>query len=290
MSRGRNPFNASNVIRGRGHSSRIGFTLVELLVVLGIISILITISLAVGGAVISVGKAKQTAETIKILDAAMTAYRSAKEQPFPAHVQHPGPGGRLTFVPLIDGVTAPADVATGQYPLNALIPTTSWFLKVVTELDRVEPAATAIDKIDSKIKKVYVSANNVPRTDVPGKKIEILDAWGAPIRMVHPRLDGVIMNGTNLNASGGVMISASEVMGPTPVPMSIWAPVVIRRNVLTNDFRAARKIANQPYMKGDSDGGQCVGDTPYFYSAGADGDPSTTDDNVYSTRPTLQPQ
>ena len=38
-------------------------------------------------------------------------------------------------------------------------------------------------------------------------------------------------------------------------------------------------------QEADADGGRPVSGRPYFYSAGADGDPSTLDDNLYNVRP-----
>lgn len=264
---------------------RSAFTLIELLVVLGIIGILVGLTLVVGGSVVAGGKKRQTEETLKNLDNALNAYIAARESGFPGYVEA-RINNQTLAVPMVDGV-ADEDQFNGPQQTKARIPTTSWFVYVVSELDKVPAAEQAINVIDAKLKRVGVPNAQGALYEVPGRQIEILDAWGNPIRFVHPKFDGRITSAApSPGNSGGPLVNTADFLAVSVT----WAAPRIRRNALTDDQRQARKDAGEPYMIGDSDGGRCTGDRPYFYSVGPDGDPSTTSDNVYLSPPQFESQ
>jgi prepilin-type N-terminal cleavage/methylation domain-containing protein len=267
---------------------RPGFTLIELLVVIGIIGALVALTLSIGGAVIGSGKARQTADTIKVLDNLLTERRASTDAPVPWYVKAPAVGnGAGWIVPLVDGVWQP-DTFNGAAQTKSQIPALAWFLKDLTEYTPVSTAEALLDTIDGKFKKLNVDqtgANVVTIDRFPGKRIDVVDAWGNPIRMVHPKFSGVIPSpqaavGNNGGAMQGL---ANYVIAPSGG--GVFIEQNFRRNYVSDADRQTRKDAGQPVMKGDSDGGSCNGDTPYFYSAGPDGDPSTRADNVYTIRP-----
>ena len=267
---------------------RPGFTLIELLVVIAIIGALVALTLSIGGAVIGSGKARQTSDTIKVLDNLLTEHRAATESPVPWYVKAPAAGnGPGWIVPLVDGVWQ-QDVFNGSVQTKSQIPALAWFLKDLTEYTPVSTAEALLDTIDGKFKKLNVDqtgANVVTIDRFPGKRIDVVDAWGNPIRMVHPKFAGVIPSPqAAVGNNGGPMVGLNTYV-IAPSGGGVFIEQNFRRNYVSDAERQLRKDGGLPVMRGDSDGGSCNGDTPYFYSAGPDGDPSTRGDNVYTIRP-----
>lgn len=275
----------------RNYAARAGFTLIELLVVLGIIGALVAITLGIGNGMIESGKARQTADTIKSLDAIASEHRAATDGGIPWNVM--AQEGNTTYIiPLLDGVDR-GDTFNGSTQSKGQIPTLAWYLKSVTEYAPVASAEALLSQIDAKLKQVEINTAGANPAAImetpPGKRINVLDAWGRPIRMVHPKLDKTIpakSNGVIANDGGAMQTIRQYLMVPQQQG-SLLPGANFRRNYVSNADRAARKSAGQPYMFGDSDGGTCQGDVPYFYSTGRDGDASTRGDNVYSVRPTF---
>lgn len=265
---------------------RAGFTLIELLVVLGIIGALVAITLGIGSAMVESGKARQTADTIKVLDMIASEHRASTDAGVPWYVSVPN-GDSSYAIPLIDGVDRP-DVFNGATQTKYVVPTVTWYLKQITEYTPMPSAESLLNQIDGKLRSTEnapAAINAATLMEGPnGRRLAVLDAWGRPIRMVHPKLDGVIPTRSGaLAADGGPLKPIREyVTAPTGHQYSV---VGFRRNYISNADRLARQNAGLPAMIGDSDGGSCTSDVPYFYSAGKDGDPSTRSDNVYSTRP-----
>lgn len=261
---------------------RPAFTLVELLVVIAIIGVLMAITFTIGRTMLAAGKTRQTEATLRILDQSMTAYRSVREGPFPSVISL----SNNAQIPLIDGVVGPDQIVNGV-TIKQSVPTTAWFIKQISEGDPVEQASALVRQIDTKLLRI---SNNPPPAsgggpvamwDVPGKKTEVLDGWGNPIRMVHPRYAGIIQGGARATGSEGTTINPNN-FAPLPVtsPAQFYGVTQFRRN-----WMLAADRQQTPGIIGDSDGGVCVGDTPYFYSCGPDGDPSTIEDNVYTVAP-----
>ena len=230
---------------------RRGFTLIELLVVIGIIAVLAAIVLVAGGRVLASSKKNATQDVLRILDTALEAYISSKDG-LPASTMNiaiDAAGTRVRLVPVADTT---AINSVGLFVLQA------------TE---VPPAKTQIDGIPQKFLMSVALGTFDPAAN--RQLVTPVDAWGRAVRFVMPGFDGVISEAGN--PALGVSLDASRF--PQRKSAEQWAlPALLRTNVAG--------VAN-------SDGGVCVGKRPYFYSAGEDGDPSTVEDNVYTTVPTV---
>jgi prepilin-type N-terminal cleavage/methylation domain-containing protein len=294
------------------------FTLIELLVVIAVIGILITIVTTVGASAISGGKARQTRDTIRLVDAAVTTYINDTGNVPPAFVAAFAPqispafdGADFAAYPLADAV----DLSGGEAN-RTRINSMGLFLRALDDvgltdtLGSVNPAVLTrwdgdADPVDSENATIQS----------PGAQPElrtILDGWGRPLRFVHPAWDGLVTqedNQGNLRITGqpgtGVLPIWDNPSSPPPIgDVSYWleanrAPAgydpasqgqnadfpitLLRRNFLTDADRDQWSGAGPAI--GDSDGGSVVGGVPYIYSAGEDGDPSTLDGNVYTTEP-----
>lgn len=247
-------------MRTRTATRRRGFTLIELLVVILIVSVLIALGLAVGARVVEGGKASQTRDLIKVLDNVLGNYLQATDRKVPpASIIDPrqdegNPSGTIVYMPLADA----RDESTGQW-INSV----GLFL---AEAERVAGVSELLQGIDAKNLRGFAYADAASITDVPGASEQelktMLDAWGNPIRFVHPAFHGVRRTAEDV----------VDILGPAPSPATGYYPDEIRRD---------------PAMM-DADGGLATNGQPYFYSAGPDGDPSTVEDNIYTVQPQIQ--
>ncbi|MFI4883215.1 MAG: type II secretion system protein [Phycisphaerales bacterium JB064] len=234
--------------------ARRGFTLIELLVVILIISVLIGIGLTVGARVIGGGKTSQTRDVLKALDNVLNSYRQTTDSMPPAAILDPrqdegNPTGTIVYMPLADGVDGDGG------PINSV----GLFL---AEARRVSDVDELLTNLDAKLYREFAYTDAASLDPMPGQSEALLptvfDAWGNPIRFVHPAFHGVR--------------DAEDVEDIIGAPKAgTYYPSEFRR---------------EPGMM-DADGGLTTGQ-PYFYSAGPDGDPSTTEDNVYLVEPKFQ--
>jgi prepilin-type N-terminal cleavage/methylation domain-containing protein len=241
--------------------SRRGFTLLELMVVFVIIAILISVALMVGHKVIGSSKVKSTQNVLQTLDQAMDAYVMAKG----------GPGVRIPdrFVdankdefPLADaaGVAGGNPLPSGELAVEMLLnePRSAAVLKGIPPefIERVQ--ATPIGSLTPQ--------RASPTGNAPVEYTRIKDAWGKPIRFVHPSFQGIYGSGATPSRTVTLKQNGSSVTAP-----------------LFRDW-SANAVGSTAFY---GDGGMCSAGRPYFYSVGADGQGATIDDNVYSVRPTF---
>ncbi len=244
-------------MRMQSKGRRRGFTLIELLVVILIISVLIGLGLAVGARVVGGGKTAQTRDLIKVLDNVLNSYEQATDKMPPAAILDPrqeegNPTGTIVYMPLADAV------ADDGSPINSV----GLFL---AEARKVAGVAELLEGVDATRYRLFAYTPAAALDDMPGASepelMTMLDAWGNPIRFVHPAFHGVRRMDEDV----------VDILGAAPSPATAYYPTEIRRNPAAQD----------------ADGGLTSG-RPYFYSAGPDGDPSTIDDNVYTVQPQIQ--
>ncbi len=272
--------------RSNGTTSR-AFTLVEILVVLAIISILITISVVVAGRVTQGGRVSATQDLIKVLDATLTSYMSEREAKIPA-VYRDDAG---EYFPLWDG-RPNVNGAVDRDTVPAM-PSLALYLLIAGEVPAVEKTLQGIDSkyIRKESNIVNLEGRTLRKRPGPalplaaGVSYSILDAWGRPIRFVHPAFDG----------GGGDYFADGNVRARDPVGYDVDSDgnVSGTRELLRRSYRPfdpSSSTAANPVPVGDADEGICVSGRPYFYSAGPDGDPGTRQDNVYTMRPTFPPE
>lgn len=219
------------------------FTLVEMLVVIGIIVILIAASLVVGHHVVGGGKVRATADTLRLLDTALANYIQEKGEIPPPTLDHP-----------VATVTNRYPVADATFGAGVTIDTVGMFIQ---QAQSSSSAKAAVERLQSKFTRMYDpdggaanAANSLPPLN------SVIDAWGNPIRYVHPVFDGIIDPAENVSA----------MIGNAPAGRTYY-PQTIQRSGTNSDL------------------GVCLSNRPYFYSCGPDGRPETTGDNVYVVTP-----
>jgi len=168
-------------LHGRTNSDRrrrCGFSLVELMVVIGIIILLVGLVLAVSTALIAQSESRETRNTLAILEAAVGEWELAAGRP-------------LTFG--TDG-TPPGSVYTFQESIidDLLI------VALLQVLRGNEAAETVLARINPEFLRRVA-----PSPQVPGGGQEVVDAWGTRIRVVFPGRDWLPADGNNLRDGDG---------------------------------------------------------------------------------------
>ncbi len=274
--------------------ARSGFTLVEMIVVISIISVLAGLSVMVGTAVINSGKSKATLGVIETLDEALVVYINQKGNIPPAlvEVKHadlpsaiqglmPIDGFNVkhsAFFPAVDG-RGSEDASRNAVNINSV----GYFIESVSV---VAKAQTILSNINPE----YLHRYSDDETLQPFM-LTAFDAWGNPIRYVHPKFDGIIERDRRMLSDAGDSIDLTdEAEGffldstlPVNADTRIRLKNIRRNRLIKEDYPTT--VEPPADLLPDSDGGKTVGSRPYFYSAGPDGDPSTLDDNIYSISP-----
>ena len=257
-------------------AARAAFTLLELLIVIAIITLLAAISLAIGAKVLSGGRETLTTNVVRVMDDAMNSYITDGADRVPeALVEHPDTtAGSIVWQPI-------ADARRGDTYDEEMVNSSGWFIYQMKEVSTVN---SAVSGLSSKVVKQYspnVDASGDPPAGGQPLMTTAFDGWGRPMRYVHPTFDGVLHEDTDtFSTDDGNGVDVEDLV--TIKSGESFAFPTIRRNMRSKTVTGgATKIA-------DSDGGLCPNNRPYFYSAGADGDPSTMEDNVYITRPQVQ--
>ncbi|MFG0305422.1 MAG: type II secretion system protein [Phycisphaerales bacterium JB040] len=286
---------ATSTIGTHTHRTRHAFTIIELVVVVGIVALLVAITAVVGAGIVAGARGGKTSNAIKALEVSLTEYVSDRGNIPPATVLEPNPDRERTDdqkeIPVADAVFDVNYTEPGSsQPTPRLINSVGLYLIQLQE----SPGADAqIKSLSDEFLQLRPSYTPVSDTDLTGKADlganadlagipTVLDGWGNPIRYVHPRFDGQIGRRFDDRQRGDA---------GTPIEVTVFLSGFEGRE---NDL-GIREIRRNRIMKSeypeiglsqrDSDGAMCTNDRPYFYSAGADGDPSTIEDNVYSTEP-----
>lgn len=272
-------------LQGAHRCVRRAFTLIELLVVVVIIAILMTIGLGVANQVTQNGRNRTTQNMINVLDQAMTEYTSVTSGRIPADVKD----GLGRFYPIIDG--RPDDGTTPGPSTNPppVLPSQALFMAIVQDQPSVSNLLTGIDpRFVQRLDSITVPGIGGPlksRKDrTKNISVAILkDAWGEPIRFVHPKYSGGFGDfwGVQMAADG-----SKDTVLQTRDTLNIRLPGELAERSF---YRAAVRVdpdaEGNPPWTGDGDEGLCTGGQPYFYSAGPDKDPGRRSDNIYTTLP-----
>jgi len=274
--------------------ARGGFTLIELVVVIGIIALLVSITLVVGASVAASARGKKTKDAIRVMDASLTEYISDRGKlPSPTVLEPESshyPDDERRLVPVADAVFDTRFTEPGSaYPTPRLINSVGFYMLQLAE----SPGANAqIQSLSSDFVQLVPTYTPTEDADISNTEAEIhengdhagiptvMDGWGRPLRYVHPRYDGQVGAGADARRKGmpGLPYLVTDILvGVDPDELAV---LKLRRNKIMKEEYPDLGLSQR-----DGDGGVCPGDRPYFYSAGADGDPSSTDDNVYSNKP-----
>ncbi|MFG0283377.1 MAG: type II secretion system protein [Phycisphaerales bacterium JB039] len=265
----------STVRPGPGRTRRRlpAFTMIELLVVIGIISVLVAIVVLVGGRVAGSGKQSATLNMISILDAGLGAVTQERGRLPRAVARDPRSTGSTTsYWAVADGAWGdPADPAEQ-------INSGGWFLQIAADV----PGAMDLSGVDPQLLRPYspTPTDRISRDpDVTQPELATpTDAWGNPMRFVHPDFDGNLKV-TDLKKEYGDAPSGGA-----------W---VINEITRIGASGSAGDL--------NADGGFCPGNQPYFYSAGPDGKVGVVldadqvvqdfnEDNVYAAVPEFDRQ
>lgn len=251
---------------------RSAFTLLELLIVIAIITLLAAISLAIGAKVLSGGRESLTANTARALEVSVTSVMTdaGGKMPEPL-VAHPDSSdSAITWQPI-------ADARRGTTDTSPMINSVGWY---VYQMKDVSTVSATVSGLSSKVVRQYSpTATSADSDELFGEPLmpTVFDGWGNPLRYVHPTFDGVLTDSAASTSSGIKLKDLVNIKSGERFAFN-----ELRRN------RTTVEKSDGTTLLGDSDGGLCPNNRPYFYSVGADGDPTTMEDNVYSTKPQFQ--
>lgn len=283
------------------------FTLIEMMVVLFIVAILAGIVISVAGRVTQGGKVSATRNVLEVADSLLTDYVTTREAPAPqflrtskTQLNTTGTDDQLspdTYVfPIIDGRYDGRMLGGGigsQSPrwdvnLDPAQPSGALLLLAIRqESSEVERKAQAVEARFIQERDVYAygwladPSSGEPSGQLIRRRLRIpvlVDAFGNMVRFVHPGFQGGYGNYFN-NAT------------PPANTVRPLLKVLLSRSgggsVVADFSRSYRPFgANVPGDPvGDADEGLAVGGHGYFYSPGADRDPGTREDNVYTKKP-----
>lgn len=254
--------------RNAGLAKVRGFSIIELLVVIAIIAFLIAVLVVAGRAVFSGARERSTRGTLEQLELMLTDYLQQSGGELPAFVQLPNTGAPIEYAPVADAFVE--DDAS-------VINTVGLFL---IEAEKYESVSTTLAGLNAE--SVQQRPLLFRPTADPADPLfrTVLDAWGNPIRLVHPQFDGLY----------------------TDADAFVKLPPRLARDPGREISTSVDDWSELTRSPASSDGGETSG-RPYFYSAGPDGrvgwedangngqyDPGEIDynrDNVYITRPRL---
>jgi len=271
------------------------FSLVELFVVIALIALLAAIGVGVSTAMSDAGRIRATQLVIETLDQTLDSYVTTRgtippelvaielREDFGSFML-----GDTVYLPAIDGRL----INTSGTEPNHLINSIGVYL---VSIERFVDVEGVLSHVDARFVRNYDLAD-----DGQPSMRTVFDAWGNPIRYVHPRFDGILEEPGTSRALGEPgapfddilteLLPGSLLPGDTARILIGHAdspfPEVRRSRILQIDRDEARTNPGLAFpIETDADGGVCAGQRPYFYSAGPDGDPSTIEDNIYTRVP-----
>lgn len=270
------PHNTSRPL-GPAAGARGAFTLIELLIVIGIIAVLVALAVVVGAKVVEGGRARATTDVIRVLDGTLASWHLNARTPLPSVLEVKEDATRSRYFPIIDArrPSGNSDFAAEAEP-SAL-----YYSALVMQDQSVAPE---FEQLDS----AFVSSASAPQENSQNGRREswaipaadLRDAWGRPMRFVHPAFHGGY--GEYWDADSERMATRDPMRVMIKNPQGREIEVEYRRSYRPFEADASGRKAT---WVGDADEGMAVGGRGYFYSAGEDGDPGTRADNVYSTEP-----
>ncbi|MFG0243208.1 MAG: type II secretion system protein [Phycisphaerales bacterium JB054] len=270
------PHNTSRPF-GPAAGARGAFTLIELLIVIGIIAVLVALAVVVGAKVVEGGRARATTDVIRVLDGTLASWQFNARTPLPSVLEVKEDATRSRYFPIIDArrPSGNSDFAAEAEP-SAL-----YYSALVMQDQSVAPE---FEQLDS----AFVSSASAPQENSQNGRREswaipaadLRDAWGRPMRFVHPAFHGG--HGEYWDGENERMANRDPMRVMVKNPQGREIEVEYRRSYRPFEADAAGRKAT---WVGDADEGMAVGGRGYFYSAGEDGDPGTRADNVYSTEP-----
>ena len=279
-----------------------GFSLLELSLVIVLIGLLAGIGVGVSATMVDAGRKHATENLIQTLDQTLASYIDRRGTNPPALIRVDSGlldqevidivgQGNDAYYPAIDGVIEleiPGTDPVRHYRINTI------GLYLAQIRDTVEVEAVLSD-LDPRFVRVYGIED-----DLQPELLTVFDAWGNPIRYVHPTFDGILdrPDGSrrglgevgefiDIFDTGSYGYFSADALPDTSLIVFDSEGARVRRNKITEEDQleaVAMSSADYP-LEADSDGGICKTNRPYFYSAGPDGDPSTIEDNIYSTDP-----
>ncbi|MEM9662609.1 MAG: prepilin-type N-terminal cleavage/methylation domain-containing protein [Planctomycetota bacterium] len=256
-------------------TTRNAFTLIELLIVIGIIAVLIAIGLTVAPSLVNSGRSQATQSTLVAMESVAQELSASADLRPKDYEFYEATGGNTTVrLPIID---ARLD-GSGFDEEDSAEPSFARLLKVVEET--VPGISSRWTQLDPSI----VQASDITGESVGGtigslrvSGTEVLDQWGNPIRFVHPRFDG---GAGEWFANDGPPENSRPLI--TQVPYGAAGGEEDFRRSFRPFDPTAPTDGTDP--SGDADEGIVPGGSSgYLYSAGADGDPGTRGDNVYAS-------
>jgi len=270
-------------MRAVSSQRRAGFTLIEVLVVIAIVITLIGLTLAVGTAVGRNARATNTTAAMRAIDLLLNDLIQTRGGiPAPV-VEDPRDRDQLLVL---------ADARNLNGPVPATINSGALLL---LQARREGLAGESISGLDGDLVRRFTPypVDDADADEVVPELPTPLDAWGNPIRYVHPKLDG-LLQGSNpadpasLGTTTGVDLTDPDLLGEAPGDKE-YAYNEIRRNGLVG-------VGDENLL--DADGGQAPKQRPYLYSAGPDGKVGRVveggevvadfnADNVYQTKPSF---